>query len=121
MKTRINICLTWLLTIVFLLSMVFSSASAEGITTTSDIHENTYYQIFENAINSDGAYAEQASFDIGEAFKKDPSTFITELNKMNEKEIKVISDMLVYYYSYSDIGELKKELEQLNNKESLKL
>lgn len=115
MKTKINIRLVWLLSIVFLLSTVFSSVYAEGTATTSDIQANTYYQMFGNAINSDGVYAEQASFNIGEAFKKDPSSFITKLNNMNEKEIDVISGMLIYYYSYSDISELKETLEHLKN------
>lgn len=115
MKTKIKISLVWLFCIVFLFSIVFLSVYSEGTATTSDIQTDTYYQMFMSAINSDGVYAEQASLTIGEAFKKDPSYFITRLNNMNQKEIEVISGMLIYYYSYSNISELKETLEHLKN------
>ncbi len=76
---------------------------------------DNYYQLFQNAIKADGINAEQASIDVGTAYKKDTVKFITELGYMSQEEIETISDYIIYNYSDNEIPELRKTLEESKN------
>jgi len=75
-----------------------------------------FSELFESAVNSDGAYAEDASVSLLNAFDRDSTSFIKAASELNEKELKTVSMFLVYAANYNDLDEFESIILELKNK-----
>mgnify|MGYP000891897875 CR=1 FL=1 len=75
-----------------------------------------FSELFEGAVNSDGAYAEDASVSLLNAFDRDSISFVKAASELNEKELKTVSMFLVYAANYNDLDEFESIILELKNK-----
>lgn len=83
---------------------------------TLDVSEEKLNEMFSKIYEVDGAFAEDLSIELAEAFISNPELFVTELAKRTDDEISTVASLVTYNRSYFDLQEHRENVESLFSK-----